>query len=134
MTALHALNDTAPSSHDSSADALWHIRSIVEGARGRNAQLTDSAHRIVAALSRIQSIADQTNLLALNATIQAARAGSAGRGFAVVANEVKALSQQTTHAAADIAQIVDDLTESLQSTVGAMEEISNAVDRTNESL
>ena len=57
----------------------------------------------------IDKIAKQTNLLALNATIEAARAGDAGKGFAVVAGEVKALSNQTAIATAEVSTVVSNL-------------------------
>lgn len=65
-------------------------------------KLAEAVARVESFAGLIRGIANQTNLLALNATIEAARAGDAGRGFAVVASEVKALSQQTGEAAAEI--------------------------------
>jgi methyl-accepting chemotaxis protein len=72
-------------------------------------RLGEHSQRIGQAVGLITEIARQTNLLALNASIEAARAGPAGRGFAVVAEEVRKLSQQTEHAAAEVAGWAGDL-------------------------
>lgn len=61
----------------------------------------------------ITTIASQSNMLALNATIEAARAGSAGRGFHVVASEVKELASATSDAAKNIADILLEMTGSV---------------------
>lgn len=66
------------------------------------AQMTDVA-------GFINEVADQTKLLALNAAIEAARAGEEGRGFAVVANEVRKLSEQTSHSVGQIKTMIESV-------------------------
>ena len=75
---------------------------------------TNSMKQIV---SMISDVADQTSLLALNASIEAARAGEAGRGFAVVAGEVNSLSVQTQSATTDISNLIDEISEQVDSVV-----------------
>lgn len=86
------------------------------GASGRSDQvhaeltaLLEELEQVGNVAGQIDKIARQTNLLALNATIEAARAGDAGKGFAVVAGEVKALSNQTAKATAEVSEVVSDL-------------------------
>ena len=59
----------------------------------------------------IDSIARTTNMLALNAAIEAEKAGSAGQTFAVVAAEVKKLARDTRHAAVEITETVNSLSD-----------------------
>ena len=94
--------------------------------------LADKVERIDDILGLIQSIASQTNLLALNATIEAARAGEAGKGFAVVAGEVKALSGQTSRAAADIAIQIDAIQDATREVVGAIAGFGATASRINQ--
>lgn len=99
-----------------------------EDANERITHLSNQAAQINSIVSLITNISEQTNLLALNATIEAARAGHAGKGFAVVANEVKSLASGSAKAAADIAEMTQDMSTATQSAVQAIEGIGSVID------
>ncbi|MEM9763180.1 MAG: methyl-accepting chemotaxis protein [Pseudomonadota bacterium] len=71
-------------------------------------QIKDGSAKISEIISVIDGLAFQTNLLALNAAVEAARAGDAGKGFAVVASEVRALAKQSSDAAKDIRDLIEE--------------------------
>ncbi len=83
--------------------------------------LKEATGRIHKIIESIQNIADQTNLLALNATIEAARAGEAGKGFAVVAGEIKDLAKQTAESTTEITELINGLTQRVDSSVNSMQ-------------
>ncbi len=88
-------------------------------------QLSAQSKRIVEIAEVITSISMQTNILALNASVEAAHAGENGKGFSVVASEIKTLSERTNTAAAEIGEIIAQVTDNIAGTVAAMEK--NAV-------
>ncbi|WP_288457226.1 methyl-accepting chemotaxis protein [uncultured Sphingomonas sp.] len=97
-------------------DAQHATRRAVEQADRSATQvaaLADAAEAIHTVVALIDSIAQQTSMLALNAAIEAARAGDAGRGFTTVAGEVKALAEQTRHAAGGITGHVGRIREAI---------------------
>lgn len=95
-------------------------------------QLDQSSDHIVEVIKVISSIAEQTNLLSLNATIEAARAGEAGRGFGVVAGEVKALSERTAMATADVAAKVEAINQDTAEANSAVSAIREAITQVND--
>lgn len=109
---LESLQATA--THNTTEASHLHrvaASALAAAERGGKAMRTASVHidawheaakRAAVAVNVIDEITFQTNLLALNAAVEAARAGDYGRGFAVVAAEVRALSQRSAAAAAEI--------------------------------
>ncbi|RJG00305.1 methyl-accepting chemotaxis protein [Noviherbaspirillum sedimenti] len=84
--------------------------------------ISESAKTIATIIGVIDSIAFQTNILALNAAVEAARAGERGRGFAVVASEVRSLAQRSAAAAREIALLISDSVEKVESGEKLVEE------------
>ncbi len=105
------------------------------------AKIKESSSKIAEIIASIQEIADQTNLLALNASIEAARAGEAGRGFAVVAAQVGILSDQSSEAARNTKDLiqnsisaVDEGTRLTQSTADSLLAVVDNARKVNESI
>lgn len=90
-------------------------------------KIKEASDRIAEIISSIEEIASQTNLLALNASIEAARAGEAGKGFAVVATQVGILSEQSSEAARNTKELI-------QNALNAVEEGTKLANSTAESL
>lgn len=71
-------------------------------------KIREASDKIAEIISSIEEIADQTALLSLNASIEAARAGEHGRGFAVVATQVGALADQSSEAAKNTKDLIQN--------------------------
>lgn len=89
--------------------------------------LADRANNVAGIIELIREVAEQTNLLALNAAIEAARAGEQGRGFAVVADEVRRLAERTQKATEEVAQILTNIQEDVQSTLSKSRQVAKSV-------
>lgn len=81
------------------------------------AKLKEQSDEMKKMVQTIDAIAFQTNILALNASVEAARAGEHGRGFSVVAQEVRKLSNQTTEAAKQVQQMIEDTGHSVDESI-----------------
>lgn len=97
-------------------------------------ETNQSAQQIQKATDMITAIAGQTNLLSLNASIEAARAGEAGKGFAVVADEIRQLAEQSRTSAEEIREIVAALILNSDTSVKAMDNVSESIVTQNEKL
>ncbi len=115
-------------------ERLVALKTFVGESSSKVQRLGQVSRRITGFIASIRELADMTNLLALNAAIEAARAGKHGRGFAVVAEEVRHLAEQSATAAAEAAQLVEDIHRQVgevveqmrrgQVNVGGVEELS----------
>ncbi len=98
------------------------ISTVVSQAAEKIIELGNNSDKIGEIIAVINEIAEQTNLLALNAAIEAARAGEHGRGFAVVADEVRKLSERTSSATKEIADMVQEIQSYTKQAVSSINE------------
>lgn len=115
---------------DQSRPKLLQMSSVertVEHAEGVITSLGAKTEKIGSIFSIITDIAKQTNLLSLNASIEAARAGEHGKGFAVVASEIRALAEQSSHAAVEIRTVIEEVQSESGNAVVSVQEGMSAV-------
>lgn len=127
-SSVEEINRQVTTSSQKTADA----KNGADSASQTIQQLSEASDKIGEVVKLISDIAEQTNLLALNATIEAARAGEAGKGFAVVASEVKSLANQTSDATSDIGQQISNIQQRTDSSVEAVNGISELIITINE--
>jgi len=100
--------------------------------------LGQHAREVESILQTIGNLSSRTDLLALNASIESVRAGEHGRGFALVAEEVRALSEQSAQAVADITARLEliqlETAQSLALTSGEQTQLVGVIDRVATSL
>lgn len=128
---LQDVGDACQANAQSAEKGNQAIREVAEGMEGIRlgvgqavnnvSKLSGGSRKIGEIIEVITEIADQTNLLALNAAIEAARAGENGRGFAVVADEVRNLAVKTRNSAGEIADIIKELSVSIDGTIASVE-------------
>ncbi len=100
----------------------------VRRTRDAIAEVEESTGNMRNFINVIDKIAVQTKLLALNASVEAARAGTYGRGFGVVATEVRALAEQTTDAAGEVAGAIQDIVARVQTISGRSERMDMSLE------
>ena len=100
--------------------------------------LGQHTREVEAIVQTIGSLSSRTDLLALNASIESVRAGEHGRGFALVAEEVRALSEQSAQAVADITARLEmiqlETAQSLSMESGEQSQLGEVIERVNDSL
>lgn len=88
-------------------------------------EINECSDQIRKIIGVIEDIASQTNLLSLNASIEAARAGEAGKGFAVVAEQVKILAEQSTDAAGETRNLIENTVNAVEKGILISDEVAD---------
>ena len=129
IKALHKVNVRSEATINASANLLGEVLNNfinAEYARNKNSSIleelsegVDTTHLMVEKITQktaeLRSLQNRQNILALNASIEAARAGEVGAGFAVVAQEVRKLSEQSAKVNAEIEEIVNKISQAVES-------------------
>jgi methyl-accepting chemotaxis protein len=131
-TETRELADVGSSSALEAREAMESMAERIGAASSAVDRLGSDTADIGTIVETIVTIANQTNLLALNAAIEAARAGEQGRGFAVVAEEVRKLANESSDAAAEIADLIRGIERTVTETVRAVGEGRGEVARSAE--
>ncbi|MCB9431285.1 MAG: methyl-accepting chemotaxis protein [Ardenticatenaceae bacterium] len=108
-------------------EGMQRIRQQGQETAKRIKRLGESSQEVGEIVQVMRSIARRTNLLALNASLEAAAAGDAGRGFAVVAADVKRLSERSSMAAEQVAELIFAMQSETNEAVAAMEATTREV-------
>jgi methyl-accepting chemotaxis protein len=113
-TAIVAMQDI----HDNMADISTHIT-----------ELNERLQQIEEITNTVDDLAQQSRMLALNASIESAKAGEAGKGFSIVAEEVKELAEQSRQAAAQVKNILSEVSKASNRAVQSVASGNAGADR-----
>lgn len=135
MTELSGTVSETASSAQRSAELANAANQQSHSARAELTATQDAITSVVESTANIRNFVDvvdkialQTKLLALNASVEAARAGDHGRGFGVVATEVRALAEQSSKSAAEVAEVIGDITDKMDRITLQSERLSDTLE------
>ncbi|MBT9097294.1 HAMP domain-containing protein [Methylovulum psychrotolerans] len=132
-TSLKAINTTenAEESVSQTIASINKIRTTINDAEKKIKRLGERSQEIGGIVKLLDSFSSRTHLLAMNASMHAASAGVAGKGLMVVVEEVQRLAENSSEAAAEIEELVNNIQQETADTVSAMNAvITNVVEGT----
>ena len=109
-------------------DAMNNLRIKVEAIAHQIFRLREQTNQISQISQMVGNLANQTNMLALNAKVEAVRGGENSQGFSIVAAEIKKLAAQSKLSAEKIRILVEEIQDSIHSTVLITEEGTKKVE------
>lgn len=127
------VSETGESTIIDTVSSITQIKNQMELMGGSISDLSKKVLEVGDIIESVSDITEQSNLLAVNASIEAAKVGEQGKGFSVVAQEVKALSDQSKQATANIKVILNDIQQLTNSVVMATENSNKTVDKSIDS-
>lgn len=104
------------------AQSMSELAEATGTIRERLGEIRHRSQEINMVLGTVTKLADQTDLLSLNAAIEAEKAGGAASGFRVVAREIRHLADQSAIATLEIEKIVKGMQRSAEAGVGEMQQ------------
>jgi methyl-accepting chemotaxis protein len=129
MGTMTMMGATAVGHADKGAQSLDEIRETVHNLiasvdiiNNRLSLINTKTAAISEVIVTITRVSNQTNLLSLNAAIEAEKAGEFGAGFAIVAREIRRLADQTSIAALDIEETINDMQNAVREGVEGVRE------------
>jgi methyl-accepting chemotaxis protein len=100
---------------ESSLSQLEELRTISGKAVSDVGVVVEFSDKIQLVTQMIEDISSRSHMLGINAAIEAAHAGEGGRGFAIVATEIKRLAESTRVSTREIAQLIGNVRDSVES-------------------
>ncbi len=109
-------------------DAMNNLKVRVEAIAHQTFRLSEQTNQIGQISQMVGYLANQTNILALNAKVEAVHGGENSQGFSIVAAEIKKLAIQSKLSSEKIKVLVEEIQDSINSTVLVTEEGTKMVE------
>ncbi|MEM1170145.1 MAG: CHASE3 domain-containing protein [Cyanobacteria bacterium P01_H01_bin.35] len=109
-------------------DVMNNLRVKVKAIAHQIFRLREQTNQIGKISQMVGNLANQTNILALNAKVEAVHGGENSQGFSIVAAEIKKLAVQSKQSSEKIRLLVEEIQDSIHSTVLVTQEGTKTVE------
>lgn len=119
---------------DSMNEQLQSVSGTIYEANAVFQEMKQQMANIAKVADELGTISFKVTLLSLNASIEAAHAGEAGAGFDVVASEMRELSSSSDMFSKQVADVVTEMIERVETTAGQFEESKDAIAQSEQTM